>query len=61
MSAVEVISRALMQGGDMTAEMLRVVAVAASNNAPFQRAFLDQQRLFVPWLLEVRPQGQNGT
>lgn len=54
-AAAEVIARSLMEGGELRGEMLRVVAVAAANNMPFQRAFLAEQQLFVPWLLQVRP------
>lgn len=52
--ALEVVSQALLEGGDVRLHTLRVLAVAASNNVPFQRAVLRDQPLIVPFLVEVR-------
>lgn len=53
-SSIEILSRALQDSGDVRVQALRVLAVAAANNVPFQKALLQQQEQLVPWLLEVR-------
>jgi hypothetical protein len=53
-SALEVIGQALLEGGALRVEALKVLAVAASNNVPFQRTVLHYQKLFVPFLIDVR-------
>ena len=53
-SSVEILSRALQGSGEVRIQALRVLAVAAANNVPFQKTLLKQQGEIVPWLLEVR-------
>jgi Nucleotide exchange factor Fes1 len=53
-SSVELLSRALLEDGLVRLEALRFIAVAAANNAPFQRTLLRVQNKIVPWLLSVR-------
>ena len=54
LSAMEVISRALLMSGEVRLEALKVVAVAAANNVPFQQVWFRHQPDVVPWLLMVR-------
>lgn len=53
LSSIEVISRALLETGPVRQEALRVVAVGAANNVPFQQTWLQHQPDVVPWLLMV--------
>ena len=52
--ALEVVSQVLLEGGEVRLQALKVMAVAASNNVPFQRSVLRDQELIVPFLVEVR-------
>jgi hypothetical protein len=53
-SGLEVIGQAILEGGDMRMEALKVLAVAASNNVLFQTTVLHYQKLLVPFLVDVR-------
>jgi Nucleotide exchange factor Fes1 len=54
LGGVPVLVAALREGGPVQLAALKVLATAASNNVPLQKAILSEEKAIVPWLLQVR-------
>lgn len=55
LGGVDVLADAMLEGGTMRLQAMRVLATAAANNVPFQEAVLKKEAGTVQWLLQVRP------
>lgn len=55
LGGVDVLADAMLEGGAVRLQAMRVLATAAANNVPFQEAVLKKEAGTVQWLLQVRP------
>lgn len=53
MGGIDVLVDAVVEGGRMQLQALRVIQTAAANNVKFQQKVLEKEAGIVPWLLSV--------